>query len=1105
MKQMTWITVACLAAGLAVLGLWAALDGPAAAAPAHPHTQSEQLQNPDFETASGGVPDGWETYGAVVLRQIVSPTHSGSFAAVLTNTADSTRWAFQLLPVSPGSVVEFSAWAVKDDPHVEAAYLRIWWYESADGSGGAMATTDSPSLTSDDPAYRFLTTGPVTVPPDALSARAMLRVDPDGSGMDGAVIFDQASFQSADPLPAADLAVAKSGPLTATAGDLLTYTIGLSNVGTTTATATLLTDTLPPGAIFLSQSSPFSLVQVGSQLVWDCGAIPAGSLQSLTVTARLTGGAPAALANQVKATTAISEPVTVNNEAVWTTTLNGAQVLLSAVLYDGYQLGDGDEAVQLLNAGSAPADLTGWRLDDGYDTSYASFVSGTLQPGQQIWVAWQAAEFACSFGFLPDYEVVDTEPAVPDLAGLWPGYSNSGDEVVLRDAADRPVDVLVYEAGMTTTPGWSGPALEPYRAGQGRLEGQVLYRILDEGTGRAAVDTDRATDWAQYVGDPANGRRVCYPGWDLASLYQPLSRTTPATVEVGIAPDNAFDVVSATIARARHAISVEVYSLRHPQIVAALERKAQAGVEVTVLLEGRQAWVSYSDPDWQQELWACQRIESAGGQCWFMVHQPDQRVFNRYDYLHAKVLIVDDEWLLVGSQNLSPSSLPCDDRSNGTYGSRGVVVAVNSAPVVARAAAIFRLDLDPEHHRDLLRWSPDLTGTYGPPVITYTPQLTSADATTSPVRFHAPLVVSGSFGFELFTAPEAALRRSDALLGLVARAGEGDVVLVEQLYEHADWGEDPTGDPNLRLEAYVDAARRGATVHILLNGGTFGQINFRSANTVTVAYVNHIARSEGLDLAAALGDPTRYGIHNKMVLVWLQEEGGFVHTGSINGSEGSNKVNREMALQIHSDAVYTYLRDMFEADWHWAHPLYLPLALHRYVAPADHLLISEVSYHGSCEWVELYNPTPVTLTLQGYGVGDAQTRDSYEAMYRLPFTVLPPGEVLLIAADATRCSGLNPDYEMAGADPVVPNLTLDPSWGTGDFGLGNQGDEVVLLDAIDRRVDAVAYGNGAIPGLTPHPGVEWGDTLERVPADTDTDDCSEDFRAGWSPGWVQLR
>jgi len=50
--------------------------------------------------------------------------------------------------------------------------------------------------------------------------------------------------------------------------------------------------------------------------------------------------------------------------------------------------------------------------------------------------------------------------------------------------------------------------------------------------------------------------------------------------------------------------------------------------------------------------------------------------------------------------------------------------------------------------------------------------------------------------------------------------------------------------------------------------------------------------------------------------------------------------------------------------------------MQNYVAPPDHLLISKVFYLGSTslvtgsEWVQIYNPTPITVSLSAYKLGD---------------------------------------------------------------------------------------------------------------------------------------
>ncbi len=326
----------------------------------------------------------------------------------------------------------------------------------------------------------------------------------------------------------------------------------------------------------------------------------------------------------------------------------------------------------------------------------------------------------------------------------------------------------------------------------------------------------------------------------------------------------------------------------------------------------------------------------------------------------------------------------------------------------------------------------------------------------------------------------------------------------EQFYEQVHWGPGdgtPDSDPNLRLAAYLDAARRGATVRILLNDLAFA--GYENENEATAAYLRAVARREGLDLQVRLGNPTHLGVHNKMILAHIGGRG-YVHVGSINGSEVSSKINRELALQVQSDAAYEYLRQVFDYDWHHSPLLtYLPLVLrnHQVPVPADHLLVSELFYAVSKEeeWIEILNPTNVTVDLSDYAIGDADWPDSFEGMYCFPAGAsLGPRQVLVIATSAAtfrQTYGRSPTYEFYETDPDVPTLTPAGWWGTGEWELRNSGDEVLILDQVNHPVEVVVYGDGEYLGVVGHPGVSlYTHSLERYPALFDTDDCSQDFR-----------
>lgn len=901
--------------------------------------------------------------------------------------------------------------------------------------------------------------------------------------------------------PLADLSLEKTGPLTTEADSLITYTLALRNLGGYTAAGARLTDTLPAKVEFVVQESDFAFQQTGQTLVWTGDVLP-GAHHLLTVTGRISATAAGLITNRVTVTSITSDVNLMNNVSAWTTQVGEAYVLLSGVYYDSYQDNDTDEAVQLVNAGTAPATLTNWQLckDVSGSLNCRTLPTIPIDVGQRVWIA-RSETFSISFGFPPDYVLATW------LSG---GLSNTGDEVVLRDAGGNFIDTLVYKNGQLPMPGWSGPALWHYSGG--REEGQILYRIPDEATGLPIADTDTAADWIQSTHDPLVGRRVLYPGWDLDPLFWPLQATEVATVLVGITPDNAYDVYADLIARAEESIKVEIYGFRHPDMMQAVIAKAQAGVQVTLLLEGSPVGIGENSSDWQTQLWLCQQLENTGnGACWFMINKSTTpRIFSRYRFIHAKLLIVDDTWVAVGTQNFTRTSIPSDDKSNGTYGSRGAVIATNAPAVVARAVEIFALDMGAGAHNDILRWSPSNTGDfyskYGLPSIA--PDLSAWDWVSYTVQFPAPLVISGAFDFELLTSPEATPRQSDGLFGLLNRAGAGDTVYSAQLYEYVAWGD----GPNVRLEAYINAARRGARVRLLLNAKSFNEFEPTPPdNVTTVAYVNQIAREERLDLRAGLADTTGLGIHSKIVLVYLHEEGGYAHVGSINGSETSSKLNREIALQVRSDEVYDYLAAAFEYDWWISHPLHLPLVTRNYSPPkppVDYLVISEVYYATGDvqkQWVEIYNPTNRVIDLSEYKIGDAETPERFEAMYGFPAgALIAPGGVIVVAGRGGSEGVPQAHYELFNLS-ATPTMIRYVDWGTGEWNLANSGDQVLLLGPDNVPVDVVVWGEAAYPGIVPHPGVEnWLHALQRKPAYYDTNDCSFDFRSWYppSPGHV---
>lgn len=167
---------------------------------------------------------------------------------------------------------------------------------------------------------------------------------------------------------------------------------------------------------------------------------------------------------------------------------------------------------------------------------------------------------------------------------------------------------------------------------------------------------------------------------------------------------------------------------------------------------------------------------------------------------------------------------------------------------------------------------------------------------------------------------------------------------------------------------------------------------------------------------------------------------------------------------------------------------------------AGGLLISEVLYdptgaEPAAEWFEIHNLTGVALDLAGFKIGDEETAGGSEGMAAFPVgSAIAGGGVLVIANDAAAFSaayGWPPDFELAGADPNVPDMVEYGAWSGGSISLSNSGDELLLLDAGDLLVDAVSWAGSTWAFNPSVPGVAAGHSIDRSPAGQDTDSAAD--------------
>ena len=591
--------------------------------------------------------------------------------------------------------------------------------------------------------------------------------------------------------------------------------------------------------------------------------------------------------------------------------------LLDAVCYDPPGPGDGEgaESFAVTNTGDRKLRLSGWSVSDN-EGSW-TFPRGTvLKPGASLRVARSFERFTWVFGFPPDL-AFDRAPSPADSALI---LDNGGDELLLIDDRGRLVDALVWEEGWADAqPGWEGPALRPYRFNSFvPEEGQVFWRKRDPDSGHVP-DRGDARDWSADPDDPVLGQRCEFPGWDSRRFADTARCEETAEVRAFVSPDNSFAGLREFLAGATESIEIELYLFTHPGVYEELVAAMDRGVRVTVLLNGEV--FGARGGTYESVRWIAGAINShpSGlGRVYLWRNGDDPRhpgrdgdLPDRYNHPHQKFVIVDRARVLVGSDNFTQSSLPADDTADGTGGSRGAFLVTDASCIVERVIAIWEADFDPRRQRDIHQYVSQ------PELEEREPRLGGNRTDYEPVH-PEPYVARETARFELGQSPDNALRPDRGYLGHVNAAGAGDLVMVQQQYERPWWGYGEGREPNPRLEAYVEAARRGARVRVLLSGA--GGPGRNAKNRLAVRRFNALAAEEGLDLMLGLGrlPDARPGrerpIHNKMLLV-RAGEAHWCHVGSANGSETAHRYNRELGLSIDSEGLFAYLTEVFVADW----------------------------------------------------------------------------------------------------------------------------------------------------------------------------------------------
>ena len=388
-----------------------------------------------------------------------------------------------------------------------------------------------------------------------------------------------------------------------------------------------------------------------------------------------------------------------------------------------------------------------------------------------------------------------------------PALSNAGERVVLR-RANGTVDAVEYR---------DAPERSVYRDGE--------WRHLDA--------TDRS-----------------------------VTRVGSRSVRAFVLPDGA-DVPVALLRSARRRVLLAGYTFESERATQALERAAERGVAVRVLVDAGPVGGAT-----RRQVRLLDRLANHSGvEVWAYGTETAP-----YAYQHAKYAVVDDR-VLVATENWKPGGL-------GGAGNRGWGAVVSGEAVAAELATVFEADARRPAAVPWREYRDRVDPVYG-----------SVDRGSYPSRVESARLRADSV--RLLVAPDNAQRE---VVGLLANANRS--LRVQQV----------SMEPGPLLSATVDAARRGVEVRVLLSGAEY----VREENRRLAARLNERAERQGWDLRVRVADAEGFdAVHTKGAVV----DGRHVVVGSLNWNDHSAQRNREVVLVLSGDAVGDYYTDAFDRDW----------------------------------------------------------------------------------------------------------------------------------------------------------------------------------------------
>lgn len=376
-------------------------------------------------------------------------------------------------------------------------------YTSATGTGwtcaqsGQVVTCSAPSLpTGAAPAITIIATAPAT--PGTITnpvTVASTTPDPNTTNNAGSVMTNVNE--------SADLAVAiTAAPEPVTAGAPITYTVDVTNNGPSSASTVTVTDTLPPGATFVSaMGTGWTCTQAALVVTCTAAALPTGAAPAITIVA----DAPAAggdATDTVSVSSITGDPVTANNTANVVSSVGASADLGIVITLEPMSPNAGGMLTYTVSV-----------TNSGPSVATTITVTDTLPPGSTFvsaggmgWTCTQTGQVVtCTAatlptGLAPDITIVATAPPMggpfsdsATVSAATPDPTLTNNSTSLTSDASASADLSVT---VTST--------SPVAIG-GTLTYDVTVTNNGPSTANQVVVTETLPDGVKYVSGGGNG------------------------------------------------------------------------------------------------------------------------------------------------------------------------------------------------------------------------------------------------------------------------------------------------------------------------------------------------------------------------------------------------------------------------------------------------------------------------------------------------------------------------------------------------------------------------------------------------------------------------